>query len=59
MLLIPGMHTCGHNRLTTSFGEHWALGLMREKAEKPSESPGTEQAAEERSLEDFLLKARW
>lgn len=39
--------------------EHWALGLMREKAEQPSESPGTEHAAEERSLEDFLLKARW
>ena len=39
--------------------EHWALGLMREKAEQPSESPGTERAAEERSLEDFLLKARW
>lgn len=46
------------NRLPL-FGEHWTLGLMREKAEQPSENPGTEQAAEERSLENFLLKARW
>jgi hypothetical protein len=52
------MHTCGHTRLPL-LGEHWAPGLMREKAEQPSESPGTEQAAEERSLEGFLLKARW
>lgn len=26
---------------------------------RPQNSPGTEQAAEERSLENFLLKARW
>ena len=41
------------------FQEPQALGVMREKAEQLSESPGTELAVEERSLEDFLLKARW
>lgn len=50
---------CGHNRPTTSSWRALGPGVAEEEAEQASESPGTEQAAEERSLDDFLLKARW